>query len=449
MSKSPCSGVYLRLDCISVMEYMNGNPANRPMWLLAGLLVSVLAAVATAGGIETRILQYRLDRIYMAAGRELLVFPGYQYTVMRGPVPVYGGTIEQVDLGICYSYPTGHFFDTIAVDSCYAIVEVADVDSQATIQLKSFNIAPSLLLTSSVGNLVQTADAQSILRATTESGNRVTLELITDMPSFHQIGADGWLSYEAPRLTHGFDRVESVEAPFLAVLLPNLARKVNESGLITTSLYYRFDEHKLHHLFDGNQLAACLSLYGSDTLGIRSYAYDPQRGSDLLKNLPHRLKKLHISYMDLALDRLGWYFADVLSRDRIKTEVTRAEPDADILLVFCPVSREDPVLGMHILHSTLSLMGPRSRSQREALQHVANLLEFARSAPSEALCLHYCDQADRILKEDLGVFPLFQPRIHMMASPYLRNIRFHANGCLDLLSLEKLRPPIGLSETQP
>jgi len=425
--------------------------------LLSGCAFLAFLTACSSAELQRGILQYRLDRLYFAIGKEENVFAGSPFIVICNGDSVYEGCIEQSLVGVSYSYITGLFFDTLAVDSCYAIIEAADIDSLSPIRLAAVDFEPLAMLTDFLGTiralLLAIGDRNNPITATSIHGNEVSISQripFIDMVVSLQFGEiDGFFSYRSYASQMEDSRVIDSPAPFFVVLVPNLSRKMNRGGLITTSLYYRFSERRLPIVFDGDKVRPMNCLHATNGDCHRPYPYDPAQGRKLLDHHPQRPRVLRIGVMNKSLEKLALYFADVLSRDRIEVELHQSFEDADIYLAFIPLDERNPIRPIHYIRDMFLRDKPSSAAQEEALSTIENNFWAAREADSLNRRQYYCRLVEQALMYDLGVFPLFRPRIFFHASENLKNYCFDANGFLDLKALTKLKLPQRKPEPKP
>ena len=417
--------------------------------VLMGCAFFVLVSACGGAALQSRILQYRLDRLYFAAGKEENVFAGSPFVIVCSGDSVYEGCIRQSFIGASYSDTTGLFFDTLLIDSCYAVIDAADIDSLSPIKLGAIAFEPLAMLTDYLGtiraSILGILERNNPITVTTVHGNEVTISPhapFIDMIVSLQFGEiDGFFSYKSYASQIEDSRVVDAPAPFFVALIPNLSRRVNRGGLITTSLYYRFGGSRLKVVFEGDKVHPMNCLHVASGNCHRPYPYDPEQGRGLLDHHPQRLRVLRIGVMNKSLERLALYFADVLSRDRIEVELVRSLEDADIYLAFIPIDNQNPVMALYYIRDKFLRTELSSLSLEEVLSIINSNLDLAQGVVDSDRRAYYCRLAEQSLIYDLGVFPLFRPRVFFHASESLKNYRFDANGFLDLEALTKLKLP--------
>ncbi|UCE23888.1 MAG: hypothetical protein JSU74_11395 [Candidatus Zixiibacteriota bacterium] len=423
------------------------------MLLIKGHLAAVVVALillsgnAVSGeGIECEILQYKLERFYFGAGEEQDIYPGCRFVILKEADTVHSGQIEFSYQGVSLSRPAADFSDTLAIAELGAFIEPAAVDSTSRIKLGCYGVPWWSLVRLEFAYTRVYLDSVSYYfdLSITTRGNPVVGDLPKTMQSDYETDKfDGFFSASMPpQNTSQHAQVISSPAPFVAVIVPNLSEKMNEQGFVTTSLYYRFDVGRLWPaFFQGEPPSPVNRLYPTDTGSERAYPYDPEKGQTLLNKYRHRPKKVGIGFRSPGLEEVADYFADVLSRDKIKVEVKSELKDRDILLNFIPADLDNPAAGLRHVYRILLNTKPEEESLKETLEILNNQIAGAEKAEDTAAMMHYCRLADRTLQSELGVFPLFRPTIYFVAGKNLRNARFDESGYLDIASLKKIILP--------
>ena len=400
-------------------------------WSLAGYSSS------HAGRIESRILQYKFDCLYFGQGTEEYVFPGHTFMVYSGMDSIFSGLIAESHRGVSISGPVSGYFDSILIDSCRILIETAEIDLNSPVKFGCLSELRNTLILPRVtaGSTVAESGPPGLPGVIVDLYDS-PLEMSLD---FEKGQIDGLLQYEAFDGGSKAD-VVSAPAPFFAALIPNVSRGFNQHGILTTSLFYRFDLEKLPVLFDGNRIQQFSCLYIRDSAQVRPYGCDPAKGRALLRQLEKRPKKVSIHVREASLRKLADYFADILSRDRIRTEITSDESRADLYLRYIPLRSDRPDSGLAEIAALMRRDLSPGLSVTESLSLIENNLTAAR-AGDDSNFKYYCDLAARRMKEDIGVFGLFRPGITFNAGPALKGYYFNDQGFLDLTHLVKLQLP--------
>jgi len=424
--------------------------ALRSHYILLALLVAAAIAAApavSAGDLECEILQYKLGRLYFGAGQEANVFAGCPFVLFHGPDTVYAGVVEFSYPGVSISRPTFGFTDTLALGEHRAVILAARADTTSPVTIGCYGIHPFELLRDHPE--FESLDSVEIGVAVDSTANGNPVVFSSDEPftmawDYESGRHDGFFSASMfPESMRGFASMVSSGAPFIAVLVPNLSSEINKDGFVTTSLYYRFSVDRLWPTFFQSEAPSTINrLYLADGTAGRAFPYDIDKGRQLLsknRNLPNRLK---IGVLNPRLESIAKYFADILSRDRVRVEVRMNDPEADLLLTFVMIDWEDPVASLHDVYSILAQGKPDDKSVKETLTIVGNYIYSARQADDVSTLFHYCRLADRTMQHELGVFPLFRPSIYFLAGKHLKNIRFDRSGYLDLDGLTRISLPV-------
>nr|MBN2276421.1 hypothetical protein [candidate division Zixibacteria bacterium] len=416
------------------------------------ILVGLLAAFGTAEVIGP-ILQYKLDRLYFPYGEEADLYPGHLFLIYKGDSLIYRGLIEHSMIGVSYSYPTGGIFDTVEIGLCRAVIETAEIDTGATITI-GISEFPKLYGGDKFPMLFppDSSAADSTISAT-NSGNRLVIKKYgnyTEMLIAFETGEIeafvSYRNYDAPGKRY---KAISAPAPYIAVLAPDISRAANDKGLLTTSLYYRYNPKNPEILFDGDGLEPCNCLYPSDSGCDRFYEYDPEKGEVLLTVLDKRPRKLKIAAADPKLLKTAEYFADVLSRDRIKTEIAFGRDDYDMIVMFIPMLSGKSESGMQSALGLIGAGGISDKTSKENIKVIGNYIELGRLANSQSGREYYFHLADRGFKEDFGLFPLYRPSLYFVGQDYLKGGRFDEDGSIDLRPLYLIKPMANQKERQP
>ena len=392
---------------------------------LCGIVVVVSAgfmsvSAVQAGELSCRVIQFKLQRFYFGAGEEQNIFAGSRFTVYSGRDSLLSGVVDQSYRGVSISEPIPVSPAQPDIDSLMAKVETAVIDSTSTIFLGGLDIEPASLLT-----------GDSLPVHHTANGNPIDIALWRDsyqvIDQFEYGQADGLFSLRTLPWINTKVEIQATPAPFVAVIVPNLASPLNRDGYLTTSLYYRFGPISLAHVFNGEPPTPLNSFYLEDTSIVRSYPYDRQKGRQLLETMG-RPATIRLSYLNRCLEPLADYFADILSRDRVHIEIEYGNPNADVLLELVPFRGSESVASMISIRDQIKQMRPSRPEQSEAITVLSNYIDAARDADSSRTRNYYADLADRSLKRDLGVFPLFRPTLYFISRDRLRNFTFDLTG---------------------
>jgi len=403
------------------------------------IIIFVLLALSISSGINAgettcEVLQYKLDRLYFSVGEEALVFPYAPYTLLHGEDTIHTGFIEHSWPGVAISEPLGAI-DTLSLDPTdigifAAVIQTADLDTISVITIGSDIVGMPVL---AHGN----DSARLILR---EYDHHQTM-----LQDFQSGLLDACLSFgdlQAPAKT----TVASHPAPWVAALVPNISRGFNQGGQLTTSLYYRYDETKLDFCFEGDVAESThrFHIYEPSSNGLpahRQYGYDPARGRALFQSMSVVPESLALFSGSPALDQLTFYFADLISRDRCPVKLTENRREADVYVDFVPVSDELPSVTMYSLHHQLVSDSVRGMRANEYVRRISTAFQFVESPSMRGDYYRNLDAAERIMIEDLGVFPLFRPMLHLSTRKNIQGLEFSSDGRLNASAMIKLILP--------
>jgi hypothetical protein len=396
------------------------------------LILSCVGLVAAAE-INCKILQYKLDRLYFPIGSEENVYPSNRFTVYVAGDSIYSGVIESSQIGVSYSRTTHYFFDTINIDSCWVLIEAADIDSTSDIVIGLPRDIPiESILPSPVAPSNTAQNGNNLITKQYDSDIDMTLD-------FESGRIDGFFSFSNIITDKTEARTISSYSPYFAALIPNISHDVNKNGLLTKSLYYRFDKTRLSLYFDGDNMRAFNCFYPVDKFCTTESEYNWQEGEDLLTQIDKYPKQIKIYIDDKRLAKLGRYYADVLSRDRIKTILTEDKKDADIYLIFVPTLTEQPDSSLYYMYNFLTDDTIAGGNANETIEMIGEYLAFSRQTTSPEAKEYYINLILDRLKNEIGAFPLFQPTLFFTADKQLRGFGFDLDGHFNLLALTKIK----------
>ena len=414
--------------------------------ILLLLVPFVIGAISLgAAPLPVRILQFQQDRLYFNAGTECLIFENAPFLILNSGDTLYSDFIERSDLGVSYSRPLNLPLDSFDLDSLVPFITPATVDSTAAVSLVTFLFRPTLVRGGySSSPLVSSID-DLVLEQPTHYGQGIAIsmlkqELDQEMADSKTVG-DALLSLRPTDLPD-FISDQSLSAPFIAVLIPNLSHPINKNGLLTTSIYYRYNEQHLEQIFARGDAFPFNRLYASDDAEERYYKYDSQQAARLFDRIRSKPKKLLIAITDPALESTGKYFADILARDRITVEFAEGwKVDADLYLTFVELRATDPAHSLFALTDLLKLAGSTERLHTETLGLIDDKLESYRASADSSFQKRILRQIGRMMQEDLGVFPLFRPTLYYAHAPKVRGMIFDNDHLPEYDQLVKLVLP--------
>ncbi len=376
---------------------------------LQGLILLILLGAAVPVGsawpstpVRAKILQYKLNRLYLGAGSELLIRRGCPVRVICGGDTLARTEIAGVLEGVAVTQKVT-FGDSIAPAGCVAEIIPARLDSGAVVRLGTDldSLSPAV---------------QTLQQAIHDSAaDRVTLTVFehrVDMLMAYDDGRlDGYLSYRSAHGDRKGQQVAAVPAPYVAVLIPNPAQPFNQYGELTTSLYYRFNSDDPSALFAGDSLRPVFSFIDASATR-RAFPYDPYRGRQLFQRLGNRPERLTIGIADRAFERLSAYYADLLARDNCRLRATNNAKDADVTIAWLPLDTTDDEYHLpDRLVAMLSMDTLTGQPINEDIRLTARLLQNARGETDTLRASRLRQQAEQTLIDEIGVFPLFRPTL--------------------------------------
>lgn len=386
------------------------------------IMVILLAVSLSAGELSTKIDRFEHNRFYFNFGTEKLIFAGHKFQIIKNSDTLYSGLIENSLYGVSVSFPVDDTTLNFDLKKIYAQIKTADIDRDNPISIDcDIDIYKGLC-----AELDKNDDSTNSFNFANQHSSLINNQK-----------AEIKISYNKPT---GENYLES-EAPFIAVLIPNLSKIINKKNYLSSSLYYRFNPDKLSYMFDGDSPAPFDCFFKSDTSCKRDYIYNHDRGKSLLKFLEPYPKELTIAVESKNLEKAALYFADVLSRDRIKLNITTDEMNADLILKFFPILNNDRSFGIKKIIDYLKQFSISDEKKLEALNICEVYLLTINELVVDDIKLYYYKLIDYSLKYDLGLFPLFRPQLYTENSDNILNLTIDQNGLIDKNSIIKIEQP--------
>jgi MarR-like DNA-binding transcriptional regulator SgrR of sgrS sRNA len=194
-------------------------------------------------------------------------------------------------------------------------------------------------------------------------------------------------------------------------------------------------------MFNGDGAQEVTSFLTVDEDAPRPFPINSSMGRKLLEQLPDHPVRLMIHPSEPCLIMTAEFIVDLLSRDKIRGQLTPGSENADIQIAFVPIDADVPWSTLRAVHDLLDENEPRTRSQREAMELVEAYINTAANSTDSATTVRFCKLAEQILIHDLGAFPLFRPTLYLYTSPSIIGLGFDENGRLDISNMVKLKLP--------
>ena len=422
--------------CIKNMKFI---------FTLIVLLVLSVSGFCSVDKIETKILQIKMNRIYFASGEEENIFQDCLFFIIKTDDTLFDGYIEASYPGISFSYPIKYISDTLNFDSCAAFIYPAKIDRLTPINIGILKSIPYGSPSNFPGITSVSSTTDSANDCLSRYGNIIHTHIYdseTEMLLDYEAGIiDAFISFKRVSSQRLNTQTVSSPAPFYAALIPNISKAVNSKGLLTTSLYYRFNDERLSAIFRGDKIEPYFCLYPADDTCRRLYSFNPDDGRNLLNYLDKKPKKLFFSAGNSSLEKLGLYFADILSRDRIRVKFTEDNSKADIHLRFIPLSGDNIDSSLTFILDLLKTDLSDDKNSNITITEITQYLESAGNAISQEGQKYYFNLAQRSFIEDLGIFPLLRPSLFFISGENLKGCAFDNNGRLELGNLRKVVLP--------
>lgn len=407
---------------------------NLARFVLIVALAAMSGPVTRADTIVTHIVQCALNRLYFPVGTESFVYPGCRYLALRDGQPVIEGQIEFSVPGIAVTYETGLSCDSLMAPLMEIQIETYSVDT-----------ASSLVFGQAIGpwfDLFLVSDTPTLPaadRVTVRAygwGDRARDQMLFD---FESGTLDGYFSYQEPVARTGAGALR-VAAPWIVVLMPNPDRPVNSGGLLTTALYYAYDSSRLGLMFSGDNPVGTSTFVPVLDRKSRPFACDPNRARELLHAALGERRDIVISITDPSLRSTAAYFADILARERVTSQIVTDRTVSDCYLMFAPVDLYDDGYTLRYVLARLEESDVKTPGLRESLAVVRAHLDRARNA-GVGERYAYLRLAESRIIEDVGVFPLFRPVIHVLSAHDIGGIAADETGRINLSRAYRLAPP--------
>lgn len=409
------------------------------------LLLISISSNCVAESIQANILQIKLNRVYFNVGEEENIFGNCEYSICSNDDTLSKGLIEASYPGVSFSYPDSSLSNLILRDSIYGIIQPANIDSLSPINIGILRSIPYGNPSNFPGIISAISESDSSDFGSTKYGNNIhtylydsKIEMLIDFESGF---LDAYVSYFGENTHKRKSSITSAPAPFFVALIPNISKPLNIKGLLTTSIYYRFSENRIANFFDGDSALPLFCLFPRADTCPRMFEFNPEKGRTLLGYLDKKPKKLVIGYQNEFLSRPAQYFADILSRDRIKVRLAEQLSDADVYLRYLPYQTAIPDTSFCSLLNILKMDLPEDNAFESSLDEIE--LDLARqeqtSDPNSKI--YYLNLAQRTMMEDIGVFPLFRPVLFFAAGENIKGYSFNKDGLLQIGNLRKIAEP--------
>ncbi len=406
---------------------------------------SVWTSSATAETIAAQIIQKSNDRLYFSVGTESFVYRNCTFTIMCDKDTVYSGCIEQSSLGVSFSYPAAQFADTASLRECKIQIEAAEPDSLGDINIGLSGITPELWSLIVTDSSVAGHDSDSSTQAGAGPDSQIRFH---EYPDYIDLGfkmqlgeLDGFVSFTRQCSDGSVGIIRNSPAPFIVAMIPNLSKEKNRGGHLTTSLYYRFNDQNLSPVFAGDEVTPAYGFCAGSQQSRRPFPYSASTGQRLLSEQQRRITRVRLWVMDKSLEKLGWFFADVLARDRVEVELADEPGEADLFLVCLRYDSQNQSLCLEKVMEFLKISPARYSFQNELLDSVETYLRTAAESEETEQRATALRAAEQVLIYDLAAMPLFRPHLFFYASHSLTGYRFDNNGRFTVKKLAKLRLP--------
>lgn len=377
--------------------------------------------------ISADILQFKHNRIYLNIGSEELIYPDYRFWMINKSDTILAGRIETVYEGISISYQTENEFLISELDKYDVIVETAEIDSSRAI-LISYPELSEFEISNIINAIEENKDYKS------NYGNIFKRQ--------QDIDFDHKLEPNEIRISYVKNeniKTKAIPAPFISAIIPNLSKKINRDGILTTSIYYIYNDKYLPSIAERETVEVDCFWNKADC--VRAYNRDSAKGKELLKRLKENFSKVQISYFDNSLKLYAEYIADILAQERIMVDISKDNLDADLFLKYIQYDITSPTNAIVSIIDFLNGFKITNPSYKETVSIFNSYIEKMTTSDSSINKEHFYNIIDYGLKYDLSVFPLFQPSIYISyGAEIIYKVQDH-DSKFDLGNFTTILPP--------
>ncbi len=400
------------------------------------LLIAAISLPISADDSDTatQLLQVKGKRVYFDVGSSEDILPLARFEIFNTDSVICSGQIERVFPGLSVGLTDQECQLPQPFESLTVKIESALIDIETKIV---------------IGTNVQTTILDIWLEKIIDSDSTQKSPK-TDIRKFNS-SERLWDEYESGNVdvvitykSYSQDRAGHTmiaPAPFIAALIPNISSEINNSAMLTTSIYYRFDSNRLSLFFDGDSVKAITNLFNNKETSRRPFPYDPLKGSSLFKRIKSRPRKLEIYLSSPELKMMADYLSDLLSRDRCRARTVSNRSKADLYLELMPYDDNNDSTMLNYLVSLLRNDKPNNGSMFESVGSLEQYINWYHESFDQSRREYYSNLIERIVRDDIGLFPLFRPHLFITTGERIRGIELTENEGININSLRRLVLP--------
>lgn len=238
---------------------------------------------------------------------------------------------------------------------------------------------------------------------------------------------DGYIGFGFNDILAGQYRTQALY-PNTIAMIAGVGGAVFSEAMFATSLYYRFDPSRSHLYFPDGETKAINRWLLSSSFSRRHYSFDHLKGSKLQRNVTVPAQPMHMVYDDPLLSKMSDYFADMAAREGMRTVIDDKRTGFDIRIAELPSSDSIMPFGLIAvvleLNDQNALLPPGRKMNQSGWYEIdrGSRLERAESRNN------FFEDAEEIVVEEYGAFPLFRPVIFIVTDDNLKNLRFDFYG---------------------
>ncbi|MFH1700485.1 MAG: ABC transporter substrate-binding protein [Candidatus Zixiibacteriota bacterium] len=221
--------------------------------------------------------------------------------------------------------------------------------------------------------------------------------------------------------------------PYTAVMIAGIGGIGFSSGLLASSIYYRFDPERRHLYFPYGATENIFRWLLRDDLALgagRYHPYDTERGRSLHRNILNNASRIKICYDNSLLYETGRYVADIAAREGTIADLEKYGygQSCDIRLAFFPASDMmvpfaliGAVLELNDQNSTLPQDQRMNRPGWDDLGSGTSLLNLENRN-------RFFARAEATIFEEASFFPLYRPWVYAVGSDRFQGLKFDFYG---------------------
>ncbi len=404
--------------------------------IIASIIICLVwAGSSMAGYTEAEILQYKSDRLYFSLGEDDLVFEGCPFVLTENGDTLANGIISHALSGISESAPIEIKLDTENLGKYSASIcsAVKIIDRLIRVGILHDDRIEQFVPRQVFKNELRTIRYNSISELLLAYENSEIDGIFGLKNSFPIINSGNLLAYPSTEY---------------AALIPVYDDRAVNHTTLTTALYYYFNHEMFDIFYEGDEIMPRNSHLNINNECRRIYEYDPRRGKSLLGSLDSYNQSVSNKSRIARLETVSRYFNDVLFRN-ISNDQKETAISATINFIpifYQPNSNRSKEIGavnyiLQYLDDNYSSVFEKISSLKESVGMLRNYLDQYTGADNEQSRRDFADKINRILIEDLGIFPLFRPTAFFIYHDNLKGASANDDELLEIDNMFLIKMP--------